>query len=348
MTEQKKPASHIQAPETIGHQTTKIPVELSTRFLEHFSEQLYSSPQKAFEELISNGWDAGACCVDVRISEDLYAPGATMCVFDDGISMDEKGLRDLWHIAFSPKTAAPVQFGRPVIGKFGIGKLATYVLANKLTYICKASDGVIRRVTMDYGTIDRQKGAKADHLINELELDLFEVEEKEVQAALKVIDGGQEILNLIQSSPPEPEDVGDEDEFGASKARFKPPKSGTWTIVVLSDLKPTGQQLRIGILCRMLRAALPFGSEMMIRVNGEVLRSSKIDQPILKEWVIGPDLGFDSIEVEVPKAPEPRTGEEAAPESDEPAPDTEVESVPIKAGKSPSPFIEIPGLLILA
>jgi hypothetical protein len=38
-------------PETIGHESAKIPVELSTRFLEHFSEQLYSSPQKAFEEL---------------------------------------------------------------------------------------------------------------------------------------------------------------------------------------------------------------------------------------------------------------------------------------------------------
>ncbi len=45
-------------PEVIGHPVAKIPVELSIRFLEHFSETLYSSPQKAFEELISNSWDA--------------------------------------------------------------------------------------------------------------------------------------------------------------------------------------------------------------------------------------------------------------------------------------------------
>ena len=45
-------------PDTVGTEITSIPVELSTRFLEHFSEQLYSSPQKAFEELISNSWDA--------------------------------------------------------------------------------------------------------------------------------------------------------------------------------------------------------------------------------------------------------------------------------------------------
>jgi HSP90 family molecular chaperone len=150
------------APDTIGQVSAKIPVELSTRFLEHFSEQLYSSPQKAFEELISNGWDAGADCVDVRISADLTNPDATMCVLDNGTSMDADGLRQLWHIGFSPKTGKPVQYGRQVIGKFGIGKLATYVLANKLTYICKAPDGVIRRVTMDYSDIDRQTGAAKD------------------------------------------------------------------------------------------------------------------------------------------------------------------------------------------
>ena len=41
--------------DTIGTQVSTIPVEISARFLKHFSEQLYSSPQKAFEELIANG-----------------------------------------------------------------------------------------------------------------------------------------------------------------------------------------------------------------------------------------------------------------------------------------------------
>src|SRR5262245_1304176 len=91
------------SPDSIGHPSGKIPVELSTRFLEHCSEQLYSSPQKAFEELISNSWDAGADYVDVRVSSDLTNPAATMAVLDNGASMDAAGLRALWHIAFSPK-----------------------------------------------------------------------------------------------------------------------------------------------------------------------------------------------------------------------------------------------------
>src|SRR5216684_6514610 len=184
------------SPDTIGHFSAKIPVELSTRFLQHFSEQLYSSPQKAFEELISNGWDAGARCVDVRVSQDLTDPNATMCVLDDGASMDEVGLRQLWHIAFSPKEENRHQYGRRIIGKFGIGKLATYVLANKLTYICKAADGVIRRVTMNYEEIDRQRNANSDRLINELELDVFEVSDDELDSAIASVSGGDALLKL--------------------------------------------------------------------------------------------------------------------------------------------------------
>jgi hypothetical protein len=292
------PNKQIVLPKTIGKQSTTIPVELSTRFLEHFSEQLYSSPQKAFEELISNGWDAGAKCVDVRVSEDLAGAGATMCVFDNGISMDEDGLRELWHIAFSSKRDKPVQFGRAVIGKFGIGKLATYVLAKKLTYICKAADGIIRRVTMDYSEIDKQRDAKHDKLINELELDVFQVKEAELAEALKSVYGGAEILNLIQTGVGKVENEQDENEFGGAKSEFKPPKSGTWTLVVLSGLKPTGQELKLGVLKRMLRAALPFGSEMLIRVNGDVLKSSKIDATTIAEWTIGPELGISEIEFE--------------------------------------------------
>jgi HSP90 family molecular chaperone len=179
----KPPVVPSPSIENIGKQRSTISVEISARFLEHFSEQLYSSPQKAFEELISNGWDAGANRVDVRISQDLKNDAtATMAVLDNGVSMDEDGLRQLWHIAFSPKRGKTTEHGRPIIGKFGIGKLATYVLANKLTYICKAGDGKIRRVTMDYGEIDRQISHHpgGEKLIHDMELNVFEVTEKEV------------------------------------------------------------------------------------------------------------------------------------------------------------------------
>jgi Histidine kinase-, DNA gyrase B-, and HSP90-like ATPase len=138
---------------TVGKVVGSIPVQLGTDFLAHFSEQLYSSPTKAFEELVANSWDAGARSVWIRFPDSLSDSDASVFVLDDGESMDVSGLRILWQVAHSDKRSRASAHQRPIIGKFGIGKLATYVLANKLTYICKAGDGVIRAVTMDYGSI---------------------------------------------------------------------------------------------------------------------------------------------------------------------------------------------------
>ena len=338
-------------PDTVGTPVSKIPVELSTRFLEHFSEQLYSSPQKAFEELISNGWDAGATVVDVRIDANLEESNATLAVFDNGASMDLDGLSDLWHIAFSPKEGHATKHGRPVIGKFGIGKLATYVLAERLTYICRADDGVIRRVTMNYGDVDTQKGAKPDRLINNLELDVFELGSKSLAAALMAVSNGDEILRLIDQQAPDARQHGStaavappfvQEEFGGTPATPEPPAPGTWTLVVLSDLKPAGRNLKTGILRRMLAAALPFRAEMAIHLNGERLRSTKMEAPLLEEWVIGPDLGIDSIELD-----ETDTESEAAAGSpaDEVANDDErshPKLIPVESGTSPHPHIKLP------
>jgi hypothetical protein len=284
--------------ENIGEAKSKIPVEIGVRFLKQFSEQLYSSPQKAFEELISNGWDAGAARVDVRIAPDIKTdPSATMAVMDNGVSMDEAGLRQLWHVAFSPKEGKTSEHGRPLIGKFGIGKLATYVLANKLTYICKAADK-IRRVTMDYATIDLKMGDNGNgdsgKLVKDIQLDVFEVTEPEVEAALASVYGGAEFLELIKGKAPSTAAPTSEDEYGGVKDTLKREEDKTWTLVVLSDLKKPGRELKTGVLKRMLSAALPFGSEMVITVNDTTLVSSKLDVPRLKEWVIGSDLGIDS------------------------------------------------------
>ena len=338
-------------PDTVGKQVSKIPVALSTRFLEHFSEQLYSSPQKAFEELISNGWDAGATVVDVRIDANLQDPDATLAVFDNGTSMDLAGLSDLWHIAFSPKEGQTTEHGRPVIGKFGIGKLATYVLAEQLTYICRAADGIIRRVTMDYGAVDIQKEAEPDRLINDLELDVFELDTQSLATALEAVYDGEEILRLINQHAPEPREDGNtaagaptsvQEEFGGTPAKLERPVNGTWTLVVLSDLKETGRELKTGILRRILAAALPFGSEMAIHVNGERLRSTKMDAPVLAAWEIGPDLGIDSIELDEtdgePEATDRAPADDDA--NDEEGPGTK--SIAVESGTKPHPHIKLP------
>ena len=333
----KKMATNVNI-DDVGTAESEIPVELSVRFLEHFSESLYSSPQKAFEELVSNGWDAGADCVDIRIPEDLTEPDATLCVLDNGASMDAEGLRELWHIAFSPKEGQESAHGRRLIGKFGIGKLATYVLAKKLTYICKSSDGAIRRVTMDYGDIEKQRGQT---LINALKLPLFNVSETELSEALSAVDGGQKIIELIEDGIPKPAEEDVIDEFGGPASEFKKPDSDTWTIAILSDLKTEGRNLKRGVLKRMLEAALPIGSEMAICINGERLKASKLSVETQFDWEIGSQLKID--ELEISETDEQPTGEE-----DSEATGTEedrkeaTETLKLATGDSPVPYIEIP------
>ncbi|MFZ3482243.1 ATP-binding protein [Sphingomonas sp. 3-13AW] len=323
-----QPAAEISTSveaEKIGHATTTIPVEISTRFLEHFSEQLYSSPQKSFEELISNSWDAGANFVDIRIPDDLASAEATMAVLDNGASMDEQGLRDLWHIAFSPKRDNPNQHGRAVVGKFGIGKLATYVLASRLTYICKAADGKIRRVTMDYGQVD--KTAMADKLVSDLTLDLYEVGEGELEAAIGSIAEGDELLKIIHEGVQTASAHHSDEDFGAPASGLERMTSDTWTLVILSGLKPTGRELKVGVLRRMLEAALPLSGEMVIRINGDPLRPTKLGASVAREWTIGPDLKLNEIDL---------VRGDLEDES------LSSEKIKITAGSSPYPYVELP------
>ena len=328
------PQTSVQAPiaaETVGQLAAKIPVQLSTRFLEHFSEQLYSSPQKAFEELISNGWDAGADNVEVVVPDDLNELNATLAVLDNGSSMDEEGLRQLWRIAFSPKTSTPAANGRAVVGKFGIGKLATYVLANKLTYICHALDGKTRRVTMNFGTVDKNADPSADRLISDMELEVFELDESELSEALSSISDGGRLAELIATDIPKAILEADVDEFRSPPDSYAKPQSKTWTLAVLSDLKATGRNINRGVLKRMLRSALPFGHEMAIVLNGEVLQSSKITTPITQEWIVGPDLAISDVELESFSTVNNQQVKK-------------VEKVTLSSSDAPYPHVEIPGV----
>ena len=145
----------------LGKTTGDIDVHLSYKILELFSEGLYSSPHKAVEELVSNSFDAGAERVHVLVSPNLAADpkNGSIVVIDDGSGMGADELRQHWRIGASNKrTIAKPPRNRHQIGKFGIGKLATYVLANRLTHISKRG-GKYFATSIDYNRIDRGNGS---------------------------------------------------------------------------------------------------------------------------------------------------------------------------------------------
>lgn len=248
--------------ETTGNVVDKIPVEISYRIIELFSAGLYSSPNKAFEELVSNSYDAYADKVNVYIPSDTSTTNAYIWVCDNGESMDEEGLKILWKIGSSEKRKSESSNGRLQIGKFGIGKLATYVLARKLTYVCKTSDNKYLAVTMDYSSI-QENDSNEEVILDEREL--TEEQAKRIIEPYISVDG-RSLMSF---------DLWGEDA------------EETWTFCIMTDLKPKATEISEGRLKWVLRTALPLNPSFNLYYNGSKLKPSKVDQDYIKKWVIG-------------------------------------------------------------
>ena len=94
---------------------------------------------------------------------------------------------------------------RRQIGKFGIGKLATYILANEVTYICKADDGIIRAVMMDYREIGRANTGSLHTA--PLPLEVRRLSDDDLSKLLITFSNGDNIQRLISNGcyPTEPD-----------------------------------------------------------------------------------------------------------------------------------------------
>lgn len=255
---------------TQGKETEKIDVRLSYRIVRLFSEGLYASPNKAIEELVANSFDAGAQHVAVLLPSDFHDQGATIAVIDDGEGMDAGGLKQHWLIGKSLKRdLAELPLGRQQIGKFGIGKLATYVLANRLTHISKKS-GKYYSTSMNFKTVD-DRGEEEVEPKNPIKISLRELSEADAKEALK------DWLNTPN--------------FSKSEIKlFGPGAAKSWTFAVLSDLKDKVHEIRRGTLEWVLRTALPLRDDFSIHLDGVKLEPSKALKGRIKKWILGKDI----------------------------------------------------------
>ncbi len=264
---------------SIGTKADDIEVRLSYRIVELFSEGLYTSPNKAVEELVANSFDAGAQRVHVFLSPNLHAQDATVVVIDDGEGMDHEGLKQHWLIGISNKRRlSALPRGRKQIGKFGIGKLATYVLANRLTHISKSGTKYYS-TSMDYRAIDSRVGQDVEPKVP-IKIGLRE---------LVVAQAKQALQPWIETTA-----------FKAAKVvLFGKGSPDSWTISIMSSLKEKVHEIKPGTLEWVLRTALPLRPDFGIWLNGTKLAPSKKGKGLLKSWILGKDL------VELPR-PSPK------------------------------------------
>ena len=131
-----------------------------------------------------NAFDADATVCRVQLPERLDAGAdSPILVFDDGAGMDVDGLRDLWHIGHSSKRDEAVQKRRQrkQIGKFVIGKLATYAIARRITYVTKTDRGSVLAATLDYDTFSSNPTGGGDTVqldVVELSADVLQRDEE--------------------------------------------------------------------------------------------------------------------------------------------------------------------------
>ena len=266
--------------ENLGHIVEQIPVHISYEIIHLFSEGLYKSPHKAIEELVTNSYDANAQRVHILLPEadqDGVNANLPLWVIDDGNGMDVEGFRQLWRIAESNKANMTPQNGRSVIGQFGIGKLASYVLAWNLTHVSRTNNKFLL-TSMNFHDVTGKRLTDA----KPISISLRELTE----------DTARGHLAGIEDRDP----VAWEFMFG------KDSHSISWTAAALSDFKDLYRRLQTGTLRWVLSTGLPLHSDFQMWLNGDKLASSKETVEPLKTVLIdktvpgiGPIKGKASI-----------------------------------------------------
>jgi hypothetical protein len=247
--------------EQIGREAKKVNVQVSYEVVKLFSEQLYPTPVKAIEELVVNSWDAEASLCSVLV--DLIGAPPLIAVFDNGKGMTLEELENLWHIGITKKPG--VVSSRKQIGKFGIGKLASYSVARRATYLSKTADG-LHAVTMDFERFaeatDATGTATAVTLMLRSLTDVASLSGRPgFESASRVLTTNGSIMDL--SVAPH------------------------WTLVVLEDLKGQARQLATGRLRWVLEMAMPFATDFTLYLNGQRVASSKERYDKLVQFSVG-------------------------------------------------------------
>jgi hypothetical protein len=109
--------------------------------LAHLSRGLYRSPASALRELVSNAWDANAETVEINTNYPLFL---RLGVTDNGDGFSRESFEHLMsgNIGNSEKrpTHIELKYGRPLIGRLGIGMLGIAQICGSFTITSKMTD----------------------------------------------------------------------------------------------------------------------------------------------------------------------------------------------------------------
>lgn len=271
MTDTVRGQVQVLKDRNLVREVDRVILQVDYQIIEHFSENLYDSPNKAIEELVANGFDAFATQVNV------FTPGpyttSSVLVWDNGESMDVEGLKKLWWIARSPKSDGDRveerdDRRRKLIGKFGIGKLASYSVGNILSHLCRHGPEFYL-VSIDYGEVYGNGGKSPVSYDQPIRAPIMQMEEEHAHKLVR---------NIFGELPSSMDDM------------FN---SETWTLAIIEDLKV--KYIPFHRLMWVLGNGMPLRPDFAIAVNGDTVQS-KLDKRAVVDWDFGTKEIVESIE----------------------------------------------------
>ena len=114
------------------------------RTIEHLGTQMYKHRAPSIAELVANCWDAGAANTWIIVPEaDQYDPNSSeVTIMDDGEGMDQSAIEHCYLVVGRNRRSddGGEKHGRKIMGRKGIGKLAGFGLAEKVSVITWRKD----------------------------------------------------------------------------------------------------------------------------------------------------------------------------------------------------------------
>ncbi|MGW3203175.1 ATP-binding protein [Streptomyces sp. NPDC001135] len=111
----------------------QLEIRFRGRVIEHLGIDMYQSPVAAIAELVSNAWDADATDVRVTLPGNVRDENASIVIVDDGEGMTLRQCQDRYlNVGYDRRRDRGTErtpFGRPMMGRKGIGKFAGFGIA---------------------------------------------------------------------------------------------------------------------------------------------------------------------------------------------------------------------------
>lgn len=190
-------------------------IKVGSQILKQLSKGVYSTPEMALKELISNAFDADATEVIV----DSKSIPNSITIRDDGHGMDYKDFDENFvYISKSPKTGTSQTevHKRPMIGRLGIGFIAVSTLCNTMVISSTKKDSKTKFIaTLDFSKFKKKEQEQADfNEISEFTLTNYEKEKGE---------GSYTYIELRDLEPPFRDLLLNKPEEGAKSRKIKNP-----------------------------------------------------------------------------------------------------------------------------